>query len=84
MCVCMPEPLSPKSGLGMKVTILPYFFATFLMMYLYIITLSAIVTRLSNRMSISALPGGGHLVVLGLDGHADGLERLHHLVADVL
>ena len=56
MCVCMPEPLSPKSGLGMNVTVLPYFLATFLMMYLYIIILSAMVTRVSKSMSISAWP----------------------------
>ncbi len=30
----MPEPLSPKSGLGMKVAVRPFFQATFLMMYL--------------------------------------------------
>ena len=30
----MPEPLSPKSGFGMKVTVLPCRRATFLMMYL--------------------------------------------------
>ena len=52
----MPDPLSPNIGLGMNVTVLLYFLATFLMMYLYIITLSAIVTRLSNFMSISAWP----------------------------
>jgi hypothetical protein len=28
------EPLSPKMGLGIKVTVLPYFLATFLMQYL--------------------------------------------------
>ena len=34
MCVCMPLPLSPNSGLGMNVTVLSCFLATFLMMYL--------------------------------------------------
>ena len=52
----MPEPLSPNSGLGMKVTVLLYFLATFFSTYLYIITLSAMATRLSNFMSISAWP----------------------------
>ena len=52
----MPEPLSPKSGLGMKVTVLLYFLATFLRMYLYSMTLSAMATRLSNFMSISDCP----------------------------
>ena len=32
---CMPEPLSPNIGLGMKVTVLPWRWATFLMTYLY-------------------------------------------------
>ena len=32
--MCMPEPLSPKSGLGMKVAVLPSRRATFLTMYL--------------------------------------------------
>ena len=27
MCVCMPEPFSPKSGLGMNVACQPYFIA---------------------------------------------------------
>jgi hypothetical protein len=31
----MPEPLSPKSGLGMNVAVLPFTHAVFLMMYLY-------------------------------------------------
>ncbi len=52
----MPEPLSPNSGFGMQVTVLLYFVATFLMMYLYNITLSAMATRLSNFMSISDWP----------------------------
>ena len=56
MCVCMPEPLSPNSGLGMNVTVLLYFLATFLMMYLYMHILSAIVTSSSNRRSISHWP----------------------------
>src|SRR5262249_34176787 len=34
-CVCIPEPLSSKTGLGMNVTVLPCLRATFLMMYLY-------------------------------------------------
>src|SRR5207244_7104372 len=50
---CMPEPLSMKIGLGMKVAVLPYLLATFLMMYLYLRTLSAISTSGANFMSIS-------------------------------
>ncbi len=52
----MPVPLSPKSGLGIRVTVLPCLRATFLMMYLYHIKLSAILVRLLNCMSISAWP----------------------------
>src|SRR5207249_5251698 len=51
--VCMPEPLSWNSGLGIRVTVLPWRLATFLMMYLYIIILSAIFVRESYRISIS-------------------------------
>ena len=40
----------------MNVTVLPYFLATFLMMYLYKHMLSAIFTRSANRMSISHWP----------------------------
>ena len=52
----MPEPLSPNIGFGMNVTVLPCFRATFLMMYLYHIKLSAIRTSGPNRMSISHWP----------------------------
>ncbi len=31
---CMPEPLSPKSGLGMNVAVKPFCRATFFTMYL--------------------------------------------------
>ena len=79
----MPEPLSPKSGLGMNVTVLLYFLATFLMMYLYMHIWSAILTRFWKSQVDLALAGRGHLVVLGLDVHAAVDHRLHHLVADV-
>ena len=52
----MPEPLSPKSGLGMKVAVLPFLWATCLTTYLYFIWWSAIATILSNCMSISHWP----------------------------
>ena len=46
----MPDPLSPKIGLGMKVTVLPASHATFLMMYLKSMTLSAdLAARVSKR-----------------------------------
>ena len=56
MCVCMPEPLSMNTGLGMKVAVLPCMCATFLTMYLYSTSLSAISTIGLNRMSISHWP----------------------------
>ena len=80
----MPEPLSWKIGLGMKVTVLPYFFAVFLVQYLYQSTLSAIFVRVSKRMSISVWPAGGDLVVVDLDLDAHALEVQHHLRAEVL
>ncbi len=52
--VCIPEPLSPKSGLGMKVAVLPWRQATFFTMYLNQLRLSAHFTRVSKRKSISA------------------------------
>jgi hypothetical protein len=33
-CVCIPEPLSPKTGFGMNVTVFPAARATFLTTYL--------------------------------------------------
>ena len=56
VCTCMPVPLSWKSGLGMNVAVLPYLRATFLTMYLYLKTLSAISTSGENFMSISHCP----------------------------
>src|SRR2546428_614420 len=52
----MPEPLSWKSGLGMKVAVLPHFLAGFLAQYLYQHTLSAIFVSVSKSMSISVCP----------------------------
>ena len=53
----MPEPLSPKIGLGMNVTVLPFACATPLMMYLKSISRSAVFSSGPNRMLISAWPG---------------------------
>ncbi len=64
------EPLSWKIGFGMNVTVLPYCQATFLTMYLNSVTSSAVRSRVSNRMSISRLPGGAHFVVMDFDGDA--------------
>src|SRR4029450_377766 len=52
----MPEPLSWKSGLGMNVAVLPHFRAVFFAQYLYQQTLSAILVRVSKRISISVWP----------------------------
>src|SRR5260370_1407648 len=43
-CVCIPDPLSSKIGLGMNVAVLPWRRATFLMTYLYHIIWSPILT----------------------------------------
>ena len=45
-----------NSGFGMNVTVLPAAYAVFLTMYLYLRTLSAVLSNVSNRMSISACP----------------------------
>ena len=44
----MPEPLSPNSGFGMNVAVLPLAQATFLMMYLNFCTSSAAVCSVAN------------------------------------
>src|ERR1017187_9280958 len=54
--LCMPLPLSSNSGLGMKVTVLPAWFATFFTMYLKSIMLSAERISESKRRSISVWP----------------------------
>ena len=80
----MPEPLSPKSGFGMNVAVLPCLRATFLTMYLYHISLSAIVTRRVEPHVDLALTAGRDLVVVDLDLDADRLQRQHHLGAEVV
>ena len=49
----MPDPLSPKRGLGMNVATMLAFLAMFLTMYLYSMHWSAILTRVVYFMSIS-------------------------------
>ena len=44
----MPEPLSPKSGFGMNVAVLPAAHATFLTMYLNTISWSPALSSVSN------------------------------------
>ena len=59
-----------KSGLGMKVTVLPYWLATLRTMYLYSIMLSADFTSESNFMVDFGLAAGGDFVVMALDDEA--------------
>ena len=53
----MPEPFSSKIGLGRKVALLPAARATFLTMYLCVISASHICTSGWKRRSISPWPG---------------------------
>ncbi|MNN26161.1 hypothetical protein D3C81_1396610 [compost metagenome] len=55
-CTCMPLPLSPTSGLGMKVAVLPLRWATFLMTYFIRSSSSAFCTRVLNLVPISHWP----------------------------
>ena len=80
----MPEPLSPKIGLGMKVTVMPWRFATFLQMYLYQVSQSDILTSGLKAHVDFGLAGGGDFVMLLLDPDADLLHLQHHFGADVL
>ena len=64
--------------------VLPCFRATFLMMYLYYMRLSAIFVSGPNRMSISACPAGADLVVMHLDRDPHLLELQDDLGAEVL
>ena len=52
----MPEPLSWKIGFGIMVTVLPLRRPTFLTMYLYFSTWSAMAVKVVKRMSISDCP----------------------------
>jgi hypothetical protein len=52
----MPEPLSPTSGFGMKVAVLPLRCATFLMMYFIVKSSSAFCTSVLNLVPISHWP----------------------------
>ena len=79
----MPEPLSPKRGLGMKVAVLPVRRATLRMMYRASITWSALPTSGLGSRSISHWPRGGHLVEMGGRGDAAFPHALGHLGAEV-
>ena len=80
----MPEPLSPKSGFGMNVAVLPCLRATFLTMYLNHMQLVGHRDAASVELHVDlALTGGGDLVVADLDLDARRLQREHHLRAEV-
>ena len=53
----MPDPLTPKIGLGMKVAWSPWSIATFLTMKRNVETRSAVVTASAYLKSISCWPG---------------------------
>ena len=55
-CTCMPEPLSPTIGFGMKVAVLPNWSATFCTTYLSFSTSSAFLTSVPNFTPISHWP----------------------------
>ena len=76
----MPEPLSPKSGFGMKVTVLLCRLATFLMMYLKYMTWSAHLTSGAEPDVDLGLARGRHFMVLALDVDAD-LLHLHATIS---
>jgi hypothetical protein len=52
----MPLPLSPTIGLGMKVAVLPFWWATFLITYFMVISSSAFLTSVLKRTPISHWP----------------------------
>jgi len=52
----MPEPLSPTSGFGMKLAVLPYWWATLRMTYFIVISSSALRTSVLKRVPISHWP----------------------------
>ena len=79
----MPEPLSPNSGLGMKVAVLPWLPRDVLDDVLVLDQLVGHGDSVSNFMSISHWPAGRHLVVVTLDLDADLLHGQRHLGADV-
>ena len=71
MCTCIPEPLSPKIGFGIKVADLPWRRATFFTMYLNHISLSATSTMVSIAEIDFTLAGAGHFVMLAFDFDAE-------------
>jgi hypothetical protein len=79
----MPLPLSPKSGLGMKVTVLPLRNRHVLDNVLEPLQGVAHGKQRIEAHVDFALAAGGDFVVGGLDTHADALQHLHHFVTQV-
>ena len=79
----MPEPLSPKSGLGMNVAVLPLRRATLRMMYLASTTWSALSHQRMGHQVDLALAAGGDLVEVGRRRDAAFGHPLGHLGAQV-
>ena len=80
----MPEPLSPKSGFGIKVAVMPALARDVLD---HVFVDHHVVGHPPQRREAHvdlALPTGRDLVVMGFDGYADLLERQHHAGADIL
>ena len=81
--VCIPEPLIPWIGLGMNVAYRPCCWAIALSVNLKVIALSAVWSASAYSKSISCWPDGD-LVVGRLDADAERLERVDHVLADLL
>ena len=82
--MCMPLPLSPKSGLGMNVTVLPYWLRH---VADDVLVQHHVVRRFHQRVEALidlALAAGGDFVMVALDVQAALDHRLHHLAAQVL
>src|SRR5208282_5801109 len=79
----MPLPLSPNSGLGMNVTVRPAARAVFLITYLYVISLSAIISSGRHREVAALVPGlvGEVAAVLVLAAVPGAFHRVNVVVA---
>ena len=71
----MPEPLSPTIGFGMKVAVLPFWCATFLITYFIVISSSAFLDQRVEPRADFALAGRGHFVVMHFDVWPDRFQQ---------
>ena len=77
-CTCIPEPLSPTKGLGMKVAVLPNDAAVLNTMYFSIIVQSARVTKVAKRVPISIcppVPTSWWCTSTGMPAHSSSLQH---------